>query len=214
MLRVGHAGGVVNTHTSVFGVFQPGPGWLFRMPVGWKYLLVLGLSVPALVVAQWWFTLASLAVVLVVAATSGLGPRRMLRLGWMLWAMLAVLLGFHLVTLHATGAVVRPGNILVAVLAARLLTLTTSMPVLMDALATALTPLRLLRLDPAQAALAVALMIRSIPFLMGTVDDARAAAGARGLGRNPARLLTPVMLGAVGYAERTGEALQARGIGD
>ena len=66
-------------------------------------------------------------------------------------------------TLHPSAAIMRPGNILVAVLAARLLTLTTSMPVLMDALATALTPLRLVRLDPAQAALAVALMIRSIP---------------------------------------------------
>lgn len=204
----------MNTHTSVFGTFEPGPGWLFRLPVGWKYLVVLLLSIPTLVVAQWWFTLASLVMVLAVAATSGLSPRRMLRLGWMLWAMLGVLVAFHLVTLHPSAAVMRPGNILVAVLAARLLTLTTSLPVLMDALATALTPLKLLRLDPAQAALAVALMIRSIPFLMGTVDDARAAAGARGLGRNPARLLTPVMLGAVGYAERTGEALQARGIGD
>lgn len=204
----------MNTHTSVFGTFEPGPGWLFRMPVGWKYLLVLVLSIPTLVVSEWWFTLASLVVVLVVAATSGLGPARMLRLGWMLWAVLGVLLVFHLVTLHPTAAVVRPGNILVAVLAARLLTLTTSLPVLMDALAVALIPLRLVRLDPAQAALAVALMIRSVPFLMGTVDDARAAANARGLGRNPARLLTPVMLGAVGYAERTGEALQARGIGD
>lgn len=204
----------MNTHTSVFGIFEPGPGWLFRLPVGWKYLLVLVLSIPTLVVAQWWFTLACLAVVLAVAATSGLGPRRMLRLGWILWAMLGVLFLFHLATLHPTAAVMRPGNILVAVLAARLLTLTTSLPVLMDALATALAPLRLVRLDPAQAALAVALMIRSIPFLMGTVDDARDAANARGLGRNPARLLTPVMLGAVGYAERTGEALQARGIGD
>ena len=72
--------------------------------------------------------------------------------------------------------------------------------------ATALTPLRLVRLDPAHAALAVALMIRSIPYLMGSVDDARDAARARGLERNPARLLTPVVLGAVGYAERTGEA--------
>lgn len=204
----------MNTHTSVFGIFEPGPGWLYRLPVGWKYLLVLALSIPTLVVAQWWFTLATLVAVLLLAATSGLGPRRMLRVGWMLWAVLGVLLVFHLVTLQPGAAVMRPGNILAAVLAARLLTLTTSLPVLMDALAAALTPLRLVRLDPAQAALAVALMIRSIPFLMGTVDDARDAANARGLGRSPARLLTPVMLGAVAYAERTGEALQARGIGD
>ena len=47
-----------------------------------------------------------------------------------------------------------------------------------------------------------------------TEDEARDAARCRGLGGNPARLLTPVVLGAVAYAERTAEALQARGLGE
>ena len=95
-----------------------------------------------------------------------------------------------------------------------MLTLTTPTPVLMDALVHMLRPLRPLGVNPDQVALAVALMIRSIPHLLGTVDDARMAARARGLQRNPARLLTPVVIGAVAYAERSGEALAARGIGE
>ncbi|MCC2593356.1 energy-coupling factor transporter transmembrane protein EcfT [Tessaracoccus sp. OS52] len=204
----------MNAHASLLGVFEPGDAWLFRLPVGWKYLLVLTLSIPPLVIGQWWATCGFLVAVLVISASTGIEPRRMLGLGWLLWVLLAVLAGYQLLTLNPAAAIVRPGNILVAVLAARLLTLTTSTPVLMDALATALVPLRLVRVDPEQAALAVALMIRSIPFLIGSVDDARDSARARGLERNPARLLTPVILGAVSYAERTGEALHARGIGD
>ena len=60
--------------------------------------------------------------------------------------------------------------------------------------------------------LTIALMIRSIPFLAGAVQDARDAARARGKDRNPALLLTPAVVGAVAYAERTGEALHARGL--
>lgn len=204
----------MNAHASLLGFHQPGDGWLFRLPVGWKYVLVLAVSVPPLVLLTWWATLGFLVLILLLATTSGLGPRRMLAIGWLMWALLAGLAAFQIVTLNPVAALVRPGNILAAVLAARLLTLTTPTPVLMDALAIAFVPLRLLRIDPEQAALAVALMIRSIPYLLGSVDDARDGARARGLDRNPARLLTPVVLGAVGYAERTAEALQARGIGE
>ena len=129
-----------------------------------------------------------------------------------MWIFLGVLLGFHIVTLHPLVGVVQAGNLLAAVLAARILTLTTPTPVLMDALSTAFGPLKFIGLNPEHASLSLALMIRSIPYLMGSVDDARDSAHARGLGRNPARLLTPVVLGAVAYAERTGDALQARGI--
>ena len=55
-------------------------------------------------------------------------------------------------------------------------------------------------------------MIRSIPFLAGAVQDARDAAWARGRSRNPAALLTPAVVGSVAYAQRTGEALEARGL--
>ncbi|MEZ5086098.1 MAG: energy-coupling factor transporter transmembrane component T [Tessaracoccus sp.] len=90
--------------------------------------------------------------------------------------------------------------------------LTTSTPDLMDALARALAPLRVVGVNPRAVTLTIALMIRSIPFLAGAVQDARDAASARGLTRNPAVLLTPAVVGAVAYAQRTGEALEARGL--
>lgn len=204
----------MNAHANPLGFHEPGDGWLFQLPVGAKYLLMLLMVVPPLAAVQWKVTLAALVCTLLFLVTSGITLPKALRLGWMMWSILAMLALFHLVTLAPVSAFVRPGNLLVAVLAARMLTLTTGTPELMDALVKVLRPLRPLGVNPDQVALAVALMIRSIPYLMGTVDDARLAARARGLERNPARLLTPVVIGAVAYAERSGEALSARGIGE
>lgn len=202
----------MNAHASLLGLYEPGEGWLFRLGTGIKYLLLLAVTVPPLMAGSWWVTTAALAAVLTLLWTSGVTPVRALRIGWVLWMLLAVMAAYHLISLNPTAAVVQSGNILVAVLAARMLTLTTSTPVLMDALARGLAPVRWLRIDPQQVALAVALMIRSVPYLIGSIDDARDAARARGRDRNPALLLTPVVVGAVAYAERTGEALHARGL--
>lgn len=204
----------MNAHANPLGFHEPGDGWLFRLPVGAKYLLMLIMVVPPLVAVQWPVTLAALVCTLLFLLTSGITAARALRLGWMLWGILAALALFHLATLDPVSAFVRPGNLLVAVLAARMLTLTTGTPTLMDAMVRALRPLRPFGVNPDQVALAVALMVRSVTHLMGSVDDARLAARARGLDRNPARLLTPAVIGAVAYAERTGEALVARGVGE
>ena len=204
----------MNVHASLLGLHQPGKGWLFRLGVGWKYLLMLALSLPALIIQAWPVTLAALALTMALLASSGIGPARMLRIGWAMWLILGLLAAYQLVVLNPQAAVVVPGNLLLAVLAARLLTLTTPTPALLDALIVALRPLWFVGLNPERTALAVALMIRSIPYLLGLFDDARDAARARGTERNVVALLMPMVLGSVAHAERTGEALAARGLGE
>ncbi|MDF1487859.1 energy-coupling factor transporter transmembrane component T family protein [Tessaracoccus caeni] len=202
----------MNAHTSLLGVYQPGDGWLFRLPIGWKYLLMLAVAVPPVLVREWWITAAALIVVLVALLTSRVSLGRILDVGWYLWVLLGVMVAYQLISLLPVMAFVGPGNLLAAVLAARMLTLTTSTPDLMDALARALGPLRHVGVNPRAVTLTIALMIRSIPFLAGAVQDARDAAHARGRTRNPVALLTPAVVGAVAYAQRTGEALEARGL--
>ena len=204
----------MNVHASLLGLHQPGEGWLFRLGVGWKYLLMLTLSIPALVLQTWPVTCGSLALTVVLLMSSGVGPARALRIGWVMWLILGLLAAYQLVVRNPHAAVVVPGNLLLAILAARLLTLSTPTPALMDALIVALRPLRFVGLNPERTALAVALMIRSIPYLLGLFDDARDAARARGAERNVVALLMPMVLGSVAHAERTGEALAARGLGE
>lgn len=202
----------MNAHTSLLGVYEPGDGWLFRLPIGAKYVLMLAVAIVPILVGAWWATLLAVVAVTVLLLTSAIPLRRILGIGLYLWILLAVLAAYQVVSLRPEQAVVVPGNLLAAVLAARMLTLTTSTPDLMDALARGLAPLRWVRVNPRAVTLTIALMIRSIPFLAGAVQDARDAARARGKDRNPALLLTPAVVGAVAYAERTGEALHARGL--
>ena len=35
----------MNAHTSLLGVYEPGDGWLFRLPIGAKYLLMLAVAI-------------------------------------------------------------------------------------------------------------------------------------------------------------------------
>ncbi|GAA4903432.1 hypothetical protein GCM10025789_22960 [Tessaracoccus lubricantis] len=202
----------MSAHTSVLGTFEPGNGWLFRLPVGAKYLILLALAVPPIFIFRWWATLAGLVLVLVALLASALGLRRIFAFGWYIWFFLGLLAIYQAIGLRWEAAFVTAGNMLLAVLAARMLTLTTSTADLLDALSRGLRVLRYVRINPDAVALMVALMVRSIPFLAGSIEDARAAARARGKERNVALLLTPAVVNAVSYAQRTGEALHARGL--
>ena len=105
-----------------------------------------------------------------------------------------------------------PGNVLLAVLAARLIIVTTRPAVLIDALVSAAD--RVPFVDGERFGLSVGVMLRSIPYLMGAFYDVRDAARARGLERHWIARLTPVVVRAVGFAQATGDALAARGLGE
>ncbi|MDO5677471.1 MAG: CbiQ family ECF transporter T component [Propionibacteriaceae bacterium] len=204
----------MSAHTSILGVFEPGDGWLFKSSVGVKYLLLLALAVPPIFIFSWWATLAALILVLAALLSSGLGLRKIFSFGGYIWFFLGLLFVYQILGARLEPAFVTPGNMLLAILAARMLTLTTSTADLLDALTRGLQVLKYLRINPDAVALMVALMLRSIPFLAGSIEDARAAARARGKERNLALLLTPAVVNAVAYAQRTGEALHARGLPD
>lgn len=104
--------------------------------------------------------------------------------------------------------------ILATVLASNILTATTPVDELLDGLAAMVRPLERLGADPERFSLTVALMLRSIPFVIGAFSDVRDAARARGLERNLLARSLPVVIVTVNYARATGEALAARGLGD
>lgn len=203
----------MNSHDSLLGTFRPTGSRIERLGVGWTYLLVLGLTVPALIVRTWWLTAASLGLVVLVLLVARLGWRGV-RLPWSLLVLVALMGGYHVVFGSWLDGLVLAGNVLLAVLASRLLTMTKPVPVLLDALVVAARPLRWVGLSPERVGLAVAVMLRSIPYLSGVFADVRDAARARGLDRNPLAQLTPVVVRTVGYAQATGDALAARGLGD
>jgi biotin transport system permease protein len=93
------------------------------------------------------------------------------------------------------------------------MTATTPMQEIIDGVVAASRPVRRL-VDPEVLGLAIAVMLRSIPWVTGAFSDVRDAARARGLDRSLRAHLLPVVIHTVAYARSTGDALAARGLGD
>ncbi len=204
----------MRSSAELFGTYQPSGSRLEAVPVGWKYALLLALTVPAIVAGRWWFSLAAIVATLAILIQARVGVRRAVGLGaGMVVVGVLVVLVQSLAGSALVGVVVVE-NLVLALYATRLLTLTTPVPELVDGIAAACRPLRLVRVDPDRIALAVAIMVRSLPHLLGAFDDVADAISARGIRHRPSAYVAPVVVRAVAYAHATGDALAARGLGE
>ncbi|KAA9394969.1 energy-coupling factor transporter transmembrane protein EcfT [Kocuria coralli] len=222
----------------LFGTYRPAGTWLHRMPVAVKGLSVLLLTLflvlpmdrwlsdllevatglgtgpgsDALLVPRWAIPLSCIAAIILAGATAGLTMRswwNTLRPAAPVFVLLAA---YHLLmgTPQRGAAVLL--TVIAAMLATRVLLETTPQAALMDGLVRLLTPLKIVGLQPARVGLAIQIMLRAIPYLLGVLEDIRQAAAARGIRMGPVRVATPAVIAAVAHAQRTGEALAARGL--
>jgi len=199
---------------NLFRLYVPGDSALHRLGVGWKYGVLLLVTLPGLLVGHPAVSLGLLAASMLLLATTRAGLGRTLGLPPAMWLFLAMLAGYQVLVGRPDLAVVVAANLVTAVYASRLLTLTTPGPALIDALVAGLRPFRRLGLNPEQVGLAIAVMLRSVPLLLDAFTQVRQAARARGRERNLFALVTPVVVRAVGQAQATGAALAARGLGE
>ncbi|MHA7238793.1 energy-coupling factor transporter transmembrane component T family protein [Arthrobacter sp. TMS1-12-1] len=200
---------------STIGLYEPGRGFLYRTPLPVK--AAASLACAAAVLAGRSPSVTGAALVLTLGALvlgARRSPARILRMllpAAPVLGVLALYQGFLQGWSTAFGVV---GGIVACLLAARAVTLTTPLQDLLDGVVRLARPFRVLGAQPERFALSLSLMLRSIPYLAGLFVDVREAAKARGLERNPRVAVTPLVIGAVAYAHRTGEALAARGLGD
>lgn len=198
----------------MIGLYRAGTSPLHRAPAGLK-LLVLLLSTTALVVVRTPSALAVAALAVATAYAAAAIPPRVA------WRQLRPLRWFILLLAPLQwwsggwrAVVVAVGTLIVTVLAAALVTLTTRVSALLDVIERAAQPLRRFGVDPERIALVLALTIRAVPVLAATFDDVRDARRARGLERSPRALLVPLVIHTMRHADRLGEALVARGVDD
>lgn len=193
------------------GIYTPGHSIYHRLSVGWLYLVMLAIALPPLIAQNAIVTITFLVLATLVLLHARLGWK-ILRIPWQMCLMLAVLAGYQFAVGKVEAGVVVAGNIIVALYASRLLMSTTPGSELLDGLARFLQPLRHLGIDPEKISLAVGLMLRSIPYLIGCLTDVRDSVHARGHRRSVAWFMTPVVIRGVRFALVTGEALAARGL--
>lgn len=198
----------------LFGRCWPVETWVHRIPAGRKAMLLAVLSA-LVVILRSPLAAGALIVLLLVAAVSAriplgvlLAPLRRLLL------IVALIAGFHLVAGDPHAALRVAATMAACVLAAALLMLTTRLEELLAVFTAAAAPLRLLGVSPDRVGLAALLVVRSLPHLADLAAVTGDAARARGLERSVRARTTPLVLGAVRYAEDTGRALHARGLAD
>jgi len=156
-------------------------------------LLTAAVAVHLLARLAWRRTLRDLVVVLVTSAVLG---------AYQWWARGPV---------RAAEVV---ADLVALVLLATVVTSTTRSDALLDVVARVVRPLRRVGVRPESVTFAIALLLRSVPVLLGLAVQAREAARARGLERDPRAVVVPAAVRMVGHARATAEALAARGLGD
>ncbi|MFJ4284186.1 energy-coupling factor transporter transmembrane component T family protein [Paenarthrobacter nicotinovorans] len=192
----------------------PGNSLLHRAPLWLKFLVVLACGTASFLIVDWAVSLAAFVLMSLLFLLSGAGIKRLLRT---LWTVAPILLAIGLFQWWQLGGPTAARivlNVLVCVVAASLLTVTTPVQELLDGVVSLATPFRRFGADPERFALTIAVVLRSIPFIAGAFADVRDSARARGLERNPRALVLPVFITTVAYARQTGDALAARGLGE
>jgi biotin transport system permease protein len=194
--------------------YQPGTSLLHRSGAGAKLLgllvfstLLVGLQSPVTV-------LVGLLLVAGLYVIAGFGVRILVEQAWPLRWFVLFLIPFQWWTAGWQAAVVVVGTLVVAVVGAALVSLTTRVTDLLDVITRLLEPTRAIGVDPDRVALLLALTIRAVPVIAATLHEARDARRARGLERSTRALVTPVVVRTIRHADRVGEALAARGIDD
>lgn len=200
--------------TGPLGLYRPGRSAVHRAPVGLKLALLTLVGVAVVVLTGPVSALAVLAAVLLTASWARIPARATVRALTPILLLALGLGGYQWWQRGPAVAVEVTTDLFTLVLAATLVTATTSADRLLGALTSAAAPLRRLGVAPETVAITVTLMLRSIPTLLEIAAETRDAARARGLGRHPRALLVPMVLRTVARAHDTGRALTARGLGD
>ncbi|MGA7206188.1 MAG: energy-coupling factor transporter transmembrane component T [Specibacter sp.] len=207
-------------HAYLVAGYIPGTSFLHRMPLWLKAVLLLAVAVlclasPAISLGVGAGVTTFVLVAVVVAHfVAGLPGARLWRAVRMMLVFLVLIAAYQWWQHGPTVAWQVVAAIVATVLASNVLTATTPMDDLLDGLGAMVRPLERFGADPERFSLTVALMLRSIPFVIGAFSDVRDAARARGLERNLLARSLPVVIATVGYARATGEALVARGLGE
>lgn len=198
----------------LIGMHRPGDSLLHRLPVGAKILALGAFSLCIVLVRDERASFVFLAVALVAAAVARVRLRHLWRAARVVLLFAVFVAAFQWWWYGAAKAVETLVDLVALALAAVVVSTTTAVNAMLDALVRWLRPFRRLGVDPERVALTFSLAIGALPGTVALALETRDAARARGLGRHPRAYLTPFVVRVVARALETGDALHARGITD
>jgi len=185
--------------------YRPGTSPLHLLSVGWK---LLGLTVSLLALAIYGKNLTG-AIVGVIAVIglyqlAGIGLSELLKQLWRIKFLVAVVVLPQLIFNGIVQGAYNSVAVIVGVLLASLMSLTTKTADLVDLLQ---------RITRSRSfALLIALSINSIALVLGFSNSISEASLARGVKPNPVRQIVTLFVVSLRYADDYAEALAARGV--
>ena len=197
----------------LFGVYQPGDTTLHRAWVGAKVAALGAFSLSVVLVRSMPASWAFLVVAALLALVARIEPGLLARSLRPVLVMATVFAALQWVFYGPARAVEALVDLVALALAAIVVTATTPVNSMLDALIRWIGPLRRVGVDPGRVALTIGLAIQALPGTVALAVETRDAARARGL-RHPRAYLTPFVIRVVARAHETGDALHARGIGE
>ncbi len=187
-------------------------GVLHRVPAGAKLIALAVMSIATLSLVKSWEQVVIAATVLVALwLVSRVGLAELARQFWILRWMIVFLAGTQLLFVAPLVALVTTSRVVVIVLMASLLTLTTPVSELLDAFHAALRPLRVIGVDADRVALLLALTITTVPVIARLAAGIREARTARGAGTSVIGYGVPLLILSLQHADELGDAIDARG---
>jgi biotin transport system permease protein len=194
----------------MISLYLANPTWLHRCPAGAKLGALAICSLALLPVEDWRLLLAACACTALTYTTLGRGGSARL---FALRIMLPLVLGlgafqWMLVSWQAAlGSVLR---IMLMIMLADLVTLTTPMQDMMRVITPLLSPFKLLGLNVRKFSLAVTLVIRFVPVLLAQWQGQSEAWRARSPRKPGLRLMIPFLSETLRRADHVAEGLEAR----
>lgn len=198
----------------MISVYLPGASWIHRTPVRLKLIALAAISMAILPVHDPGVLGAVLAGVLALYATLGPEGLKQVRLLRPLASLLAIILLLHGIGGSWAEGLVVVLRLVAMVLLANLVSITTRMDDMLDAVLPLFHPLKVFGVSPKKPALAVTLVIRFAPVLLSVYSSLAEAYRARTGKRGSWRLVAPFALQALRMSENVAEALTARGGAD
>lgn len=192
-------------------LYLPKHSWLHQLPAGVKLALLAGTATGLTLFAQ--LGIVSIGLILIVLAYVSLGRaavHTLKPLKPLFWLML-MLFFLQSYTLGWSLAALISLRMLCLVLLAQLVTLTTRLDDLLQALMPLLRPLNAVGVDPARISFTIALVIRFIPVLLAQYHALKQAWQARGGRKRPWVLLSPLLIQSLQLTEHVALAIAARG---
>lgn len=195
----------------MISLYFPGHSHLHRFPAGIKLSGLAIISIGLYPIQNPWWLLPALLLVFVAYHSLGTGGLARLWIIKPLLPLFVLIFAVQWWTQNVASALVLLQRMLVLIWLANLITLTTRMDAMMDAVLPILTPLRWLGIRTERIAFAVTLLVRFVPVLMAVMLNLLEAWKARGGGRAVWQLAIPMMINAIRLSDHVAEALAARG---